>query len=74
MLLGEKEDVITLLKRGHDVNETEAGLSPWIIAINRGDIKMVKILLEYGANPDVSDRFERTAFDGGKREQSHLGG
>ena len=38
---------------GADVNELSAGMTPLLIAVFRGDIDMVRLLLEKGADPNL---------------------
>jgi uncharacterized protein len=53
---GFDEGVSTLIAVGAKVNETNrSGETPLIVAVQQRDTKLVKLLLEQGADPDRSD-------------------
>jgi ankyrin repeat protein len=62
----QKRDLTTaqrLLAKGADVNAAgENGFTPLMQAAGRGDPKMVKLLLDHGANARAKDSEERTAL------------
>jgi len=62
----DKDEVINLLRNGIEVNEQESiyGMSALHCAccIFARDIDIIKILLEYGANPNIIDNLGFTAL------------
>ncbi|MBO7605741.1 MAG: ankyrin repeat domain-containing protein [Elusimicrobiaceae bacterium] len=54
--LGDEYKVRELLHKNIDINvQEENGLTPLIVAAQAGHIEIVKILLEAGANPYITD-------------------
>jgi len=54
------------IHRGADVNEEndfEAGLRPLMVAADKDDDQMVRLLLRHGANPNLRDHDGRTASE-----------
>ena len=49
-----------LLKHGADVELTDDGFTPIIVAADYGYVYLVKLLLTHGANPDARPRFNST--------------
>lgn len=65
---GNTEAVKNILASGVDVNakDPQLGNTALIYAALNGDIKMVELLLEKGANPNVQNQKGKTAFDAAK--------
>ena len=60
---GQTEMVEKLINGGYNINEqTDLGTTPAMIAINRNDIVILKILINAGAKLDVCNCFGDTAI------------
>lgn len=67
---GYYEIAILLLARGAAVDPlTEDGITPLMSAAARGDLRMVQLLLDYGADPQRQDREGHTALDQTSRDE-----
>lgn len=44
-------------------NRNEEGKTAFHIAVERGDIDIVKLFLKYGADPNIRDNYRMTALD-----------
>jgi hypothetical protein len=70
--------VTLLLESGEDINRLsgDRGYSPLMDAVQKGDIAMVKLLLEKGAEPDLRSKDGQTALvicaGGGDEEMAEL--
>ncbi len=68
---GNREALSQLLHSGADVNErvrwswgqTYDGMTPLMLASQRGDAHAIRILLDAGADPTLKDPSGRTAYD-----------
>ena len=59
----------TLIQHGANINwQDDAGFSPLMVAVNQGDLPMVKLLLRSGANLDLRNKNNLTVL-----EQAHYG-
>lgn len=52
-----------LIIEGADVNKIDKDGIPPLLCIGGGDEQILKMLLEYGANPNIKDKNGRTALD-----------
>lgn len=55
-----RQPIEPLLAQGADVNEIRNGYSPLIVAAGNGDTTIVKTLLEWGANVNLSTENGKT--------------
>jgi hypothetical protein len=64
-LAGRMEEVQAALKAGQDVNAPYAvlGLTPLMAAVSRGDVAMVRLLLDSGADARPRNALGKTALD-----------
>ena len=63
MSVNKSENVNLLLKHGARVDDkNKYGWTALIIAAREGDIRIVKILLKAGADPDIVDNLGRNAI------------
>lgn len=59
--LGMKDDIVTLLGRGYDINEqNDSGTSVALAAVLRADEGMLQFLIDHGAKVNLIDDFGRT--------------
>jgi ankyrin repeat protein len=57
-------DAFALIEAGYDVNYSDRdGITPLMAATEKGDTKLVRILLECGAHAMEKDKRGRTALD-----------
>lgn len=67
---GYYEIAILLLARGAAVDPlAEDGITPLMSAAARGDLRLVQLLLDYGADPQRHDREGQTARDKTARDE-----
>jgi outer membrane protein assembly factor BamB len=64
-MFGTIEDVRKAIASGEDVNAPYIpyGLTPLMVATNRGDVAIVKLLLDSGADVNATNVFKKTAYD-----------
>ena len=57
----DKHEIISLLKRGRDINRRSTGYcSPLMAAMRFGNLEIAKLLLENGADPNIQDEYGNT--------------
>ena len=60
---GQLETAAALIARGADVNASAREFTALGLAVERGDLKMAKLLLDHGANPAVRPGNAPSAID-----------
>ncbi len=60
---GQHDTASLLIERGAEVNATAKGFTALRLAVERNDLKMVKLLLEKGANPTLRADGSPSALD-----------
>lgn len=60
-------ELVWILERGADPNEIDEKKLPLVYAAELGNEWIVKVLLDFGADPFLKDRFGKNAFDTGRK-------